>query len=983
MTDTLSSVERAVPSSTPYRTKLIEVALPLQAINAASAREKSIRHGHPSTLHLWWARRPLAACRAVLFAQLVDDPSAVPEEFPTEEAQEAERQRLFRIIENLVPWENSTKEECLMPARREIARSVARSAGVAAPETDADVWRILREHAPPVLDPFCGGGSIPLEAQRLGLEAHASDLNPVAVLITKALIEIPPKFAGMPPVNPRDRDRGMGASWKGAAGLAADVRYYGEWMREEAFKRIGHLYPKAKLPGGGEATVIAWLWARTVKCPNPACGAQMPLVRSFALSTKKGKETWLEPVVDRTHNPPDVTFRVARGQVPSAKWTSIGVGSGLSNDKGKKAQATFQCIACHSGIAKGDYVDSEADDGRMGVMPLAVVAEGQRSRSYLGFDALRDREALVDADEFVVRPEVADHLPLQQARGTFASNAQGRMYGFKTFADYFTRRQLVTLSVFSDLVDKARDQAQRDAVAAGLSTDGDSQERQGSEAGSYANAVAMYLAFVIDKLADRSSTICTWDSSPKMEALRNTFARQAIPMTWDFAEGNPFSESSGNWIFCVDWVADAVRSAPARREARVIQADAAGETAPGWGVASTDPPYYDNIGYADLSDFFYVWLRRSLRSIYPTLFNTVLTPKGQELVATAHRFGGSKQDAEKFFREGLEATFIRLHEAEDRRFPMTVYYAFKQVESGGDEPGIASTGWETMLTGLLRAGFAVSGTWPMRSELSNRMVASGTNALASSIVLVCRPRPEDANIATRREFIAALRGELPAALKLLTHASVAAVDLAQAAIGPGMRVFSRYAKVLESNGEPMTVRAALGLINQVLYEVEAEAESEDDADTRWAITWFEQYGMNEGPFGDAETLSKAKDTSVGGLVAAGIVEARGGKVRLRRRDELPADWDPLTDRRLTVWEVTQHLIRALDTGGEVAAADLLRKVGGLGESARDLAYALYLVADRKKWTEEGIAYNSLAVSWPEISRLAAGMGPAQAGLELG
>jgi putative DNA methylase len=759
----IPSFGRGTKTPSTYRTKLIEVALPLEAINVASAREKSIRHGHPSTLHLWWARRPLATCRAVLFAQMVDDPSAVPEEFPTEEAQEAERQRLFRIIEKLVQWEATNDESVLEPARREIARSVARAAGVPAPETQEEVQGVLEGHAPPVLDPFCGGGSIPLEAQRLGLEAHASDLNPVAVLITKAMIEIPPKFAGRSPANPTDRGRlgGSNDSWPRAAGLAADVRHYGGWMRDEAFKRIGHLYPEIRLPpeqGGREATVIAWLWARTVTCPNPACSARMPLVRSFWLCTKRGKETWVEPDVDRkVEGAPRISFTVHRGAATAEESRLVGSGSGFVNDRGKKVQATFLCVACKSGIAKGDYIDHEADQGRMGRMPLAVVAEGDRGRLYLPFDAADQAEADARAEALVKELARSDRLPTQQARGTFASNAQGRIYGFKTFADYFAPRQLVALTTFTDLVVEARERVLADARG-GRSDHGGTLGSGDLSATTYADAVATYLGLAVDRLVDRNSSICSWDTG--YVKIRNTFARQAIPMTWDYAEANPFSDSTGNFVGAVEWVAEVVSALPTGRSGVVWQADASKSLdISARPLISTDPPYYGNIGYADLSDFFYVWLRRALRTFLPDLFSTVLVPKAQELVATPHRFAGGAREAKQFFEEGLHESFAGMREKSDGAYPLTVYYAFKQTETEtGAEHGQAiatSTGWETMLSGLLRAGFSITGTWPVRSELTNRIIASGTNALASSIVLVCRPRTVTASLATRREFVTA------------------------------------------------------------------------------------------------------------------------------------------------------------------------------------------------------------------------------------
>lgn len=924
-------------ASSVTKKKLIEVSLPLEAINKESAREKSIRHGHPSTLHLWWSRKPLSTCRAVLFASLVDDPSAHPERFPTEEAQEAERRRLFGIIEELVKWENSNNETVLAKAREEIRRSCNGS-------------------PPPVLDPFCGGGSIPLEAQRLGLVAYASDLNPVAVLITKALIEIPPKFAGQSPVHPDAKRLDLGSTWRGAQGLAEDIRYYGAWMRDEAEKRIGYLYPKVRLSkdqGGGEATVIAWLWARTVTCPNPACGAQMPLVRSFALSTKKGKQAWVEPIVDPAAK--TVRFEVRTGQGRPQE--------GTVNRRGAR------CIVCDSPVPF-DHIRAEGKAGRMGARLMAIVAEGQRGRIYLPPNEEHARAAA--SAEPTWRPDT--DLP-EQALGF-----RVQLYGMTKHADLFTPRQLVALTTFSDLIPEARDRVLRDAIAAGLPDDGVRLADGGSGAQAYADAVAVYLGFALSKQADLGNSLCSWE--PIAQCPRHLFARQAIPMVWDYAEGNPLGNSSGAWLVFLDGIARAFKNSfdwvePAARGV-AKQADASLLETSASPLISTDPPYYDNIGYADLSDFFYVWLRRSLRDVFPDLFSTLLVPKAQELVATPYRFDGSKKKAKRFFEQGLRKAFENMKRVQAPGYPLTLYYAFKQAESeeadeNHKEAGqvTASTGWETMLEGLLGAGFLIDGTWPMRSELSNRLLAIGTNALASSIVLVCRPRPEDAPLGTRKEFVARLKREMPEALKKLQHGNIAPVDLAQAAIGPGMAVFSSYAKVLEPDGNPMTVRTALGLINQVLDEVLHEQESEYDQDTRWAVAWFEEFGTSPGEFGRAEILSKAKDTSVKGLEEAGILEAKGGKVRLLTRDELPADWDPTRDKRLTVWEVTQYLIRTLDRQGEQGAAELLRRVGlGYGEIARDLAYRLYTICERKKWAQEALAYNSLVVAWPELVRLA-------------
>lgn len=942
-----------------YRKKLIEVALPLDAINKESAREKSIRHGHPSTLHLWWARRPLAACRAVLFASLVDDPS---NDLPEDEAL-AERERLFDIIRELVKWENSSDERVLGMARKEILRSTGCN-------------------PPPVLDPFCGGGSIPLEAQRLGLEAHGSDLNPVAVMITKALIEIPPKFAGEPPVNPESRETADLSSWRGAQGLAEDVRHYGRWMRDEAEKRIGHLYPKG--PNG--ETVIAWLWARTVRCPNPACGATMPLVRSFWLSKKPNKQAWVEPVVvggDATHNGRlGIRFVVKDNQKDGAPPDPPKLGRG----------AKFRCLVCDQ-ISDDAHIKAEGKAGRMGQQLMAVVAEGQRGRKYL--EATEEHVAVAEK----ARPGWGPEQELPDNTRWFSPP----IFGMTTFADLFTPRQLVALTTFSDLVGEAREEVYRDALLAGrmpASPVGEARERARKDAlaalarasrshdedeeraTAYADAVATYLAFAVDRLADRSSTICSWDVS--RDNVRNVFARQAIPMTWDFAEANAFSGSTGNFVSMVEWVAECVDASPASINGEAHQQDATGSIN---GIErpliSTDPPYYDNIGYADLSDFFYVWLRRSLGSVYPEVFGTMLVPKSAELVATPYRFAGSKQQAREFFESGLGAAFARMREKANPDYPVTIYYAFKQAESekpsanggvGGDDHGVlavASTGWETMLTGLMQAGFQITGTWPMRTELTNRPVATGTNALASSVVMVCLPRPADAPVASRRDFQNALRRELPGALEVMMRENVAPVDLAQATIGPGMAIYSCYSKVVEADGSPMRVRTALQIINQALDEHLSEAEGDVDPHTRFALTWFEQRGMQDGPYGDAETIAGARNVSVRGVQEAGILEARAGKVRLLPREKLAGEWDPATDGRLTDWEIVQHLIRTLNTEGETGAALLLARIGERGEAARDLAYRLYGICERKKWAEEALAYNGLVVSWPEITRLAA------------
>nr|WP_279611290.1 hypothetical protein [Thermostichus vulcanus] len=1128
------------------------------------------------------------------------------------------------VVRGLVSWDDVNKANSseLEAAQQEIARCLAWARGEEPPTEPAAVRQYIAKYAPPVYDPFAGGGSIPLEAQRLGLEAHASDLNPVAVLINKALIEIPPKFKDQPPVNPEVRseyggvrsevrqgdalpridrlaegdgsssgslssssevaqggnlrdpfsdnasdrisasqhsrglDKGIGEgkstvfsdsarlfsrdgdltnplrepgmvsdgsdsnaekpagrgesntdhnaakdkkremrseepgvrsekkitqfsllsshSYSGAQGLAADVRYYGQWMRDRAFERIGHLYPKVEVRSedrevskengevskengevskengevskenrevskengevskengevskengevskengeaskeNGEAskpsaltpsspslltskssflTVIAWLWARTVKCPNPACGCQMPLVRSFQLSTKKGKEAWVEPEVinhEDTKDTKEDLRDLCDFVVPKIRFV-VKSGTGKAPEGTIITRKGAVCPACSTPV-QFKYIRSEGMQGHLNQQLMAIVAEGKNGRIYISPN--EEHERIANSAQPSWKPD--GELPKKHR------NFQTPAYGMPNLGDLFTPRQLVALTTFSDLVAEARKQAIQDAIAAGLPDDDVPLHEGGTGARAYGEAIATYLGFGIDRSADRNSSLCSWDVS--RDSTRNTFGRQAIPMVWDFAEANPFIDSTGNFLGAIDWIAKVLEIAFPNSQSQAHQQDATAphphDTTPK--LISTDPPYYDAVPYADLSDFFYVWLRRSLGSIYPNIFSTLLVPKAQELVATPYRFGGDKQKAKEFFEAGLGKAFERLHQIVHSDYPLTVYYAFKQTEEDPSENGLgeeadmddtpvplsrsgrgargegkASTGWETMLEGLISKGFSIDGTWPMRSGLSNRMVARGTNALASSIVLVCRPRPADAPKITRRQFLTELKRQLPPALKTLQQGSIAPVDLAQASIGPGMAVFSQYAAVLENDGSPMRVRTALQLINQILDEYLTEQEGEFDSDTRWALTWFEQHQFEPGQYGDAETLSKAKNTSIQGMVEAGILEAKGGKVRLLKRSELKSDWDPNSDSRMPDWEIAQYLIHELDQKGEMGAAELLAKLGNRGEIARDLAYRLYSLCDRKGWTQEALPYNSLVISWPEITRLASGV----------
>ena len=901
--------------------KLIEVALPLDAINEASAREKSIRHGHPSTLHLWWARRPLAAARAVIWSSLVDDPSSHPEEFPTEEEQNRERERLFGILEELVIWENSNNERVLDAARAEIKKSMG-------------------DDLPPLLDPFAGGGAIPLEALRLGLKAYAQDLNPVAVTINKAMIEIPPLFAGRPAVNPDARKREGMQSWEGNAGLAADVEYYGNWMRDEAFKRIGHLYPKVKVPeeqGGGEATVIAWIWARTVTCPNPACGHETVLVRSFDLSKKKGKEWHVKPICENG----EIRFEVRPG---------------MSEREGTVNRRGATCVHCGSPIGF-DHVRAESCAGSMNARLMAVVAEGARGRIYITPDSTQIDAANVDSPDDYPEGKLA----------YYPGHLNTNVYGLDEFWKLFTNRQLTALTTFSDLVHEAQEKTERDALAAGLSDDGVGISAHGTGARAYGEAVGVYLAFAVDKMIDRGATVCSWDCS--RESLRNAFGRQAIQMTWDYAEMNPFSHSTGCFANSVNWIISVLVNSPSHPlGGSARQFDAQSDNGMRNILVSTDPPYYDNIGYADLSDFFYVWLRRSLRSTYPELFGTMLVPKHEELVATPYRENRGKDGAKRFFEQGMFQTFKQVYEYAREDVPVTIYYAFKQSETEkvNDSNATASTGWETMLAAIIRAGFSITGTWPMRTEMANRNIASGANALASSIVLVCRKREPDAPMATRRDFVAALKRELRPALDKLRTSNIAPVDMAQSAIGPGIGVYSRFSKVLEADGSEMTVRTALQIINQELDLYFSDQDSDLDRESRFCVELFTQCAFNEIRFGEADVLARAKNTSIDVLVEKGALSASKGVVRLLGRDELKEIPDPDF-----CWLFTQRLVRAMETGGIEACAKMVSGcLDNRAENAKALAYRLYTIADRKGWSAEGQAYNTLVISWPQIQERA-------------
>lgn len=919
--------------TTNYKKKLIEVAIPLEAINIASQHEKAIRQGHPSSLHQYWARRPLAACRAVLFAQMVDDPSSHPDKFPSEEDQRQERERLFKIIEQIVLWENSSNREVLELAQNEIAASCG-------------------EQIPSVYDPFSGAASIPLEAQRLGIPSYGSDLNPLAVLIGKALIEIPRNFNNFPSINPSiasDPLKNQLWAGRGAQGLSADVKYYGDRVRKLAEAKLGQYYPSIELPkdlGGGNATVIAWIWTRTVRTPNPAFhGAETPLIKSTQVCQKKGKERWVQVESDRDSN--GLIFKITKDK-PKILGTLGRTGA----------------VCVHTGDAIPlDYIREEGKAGRLGAKLMCVVAEGPKGRIYLSPTQL---------DE-----EIAARCPTVDFEGAKIDHWSGCtncvVYGLTDFSDLFTNRQLLALTTFSDCIREIRGEIIKDAIQAGISPTYNKITEDASSAELYATAIQLYLSFALDKLADLNNSLCRWES--KAECPRNLYGKQAIPMVWDFAESNPMSSSSGSWHIIIRGISNALSSCFTyindKNPALISHASAQEFVAPaGRLVISTDPPYYDNIPYSNLSDFFYIWLKRTIADQFPELFSTVVVPRASELVANQFRHG-SKSAAEDFFMTGMEKAMNRMAHASSDEFPATIFYAFKQSEVAVD--GITSKGWSTFLEAVIGSGYSVVGTWPMRTENSSRMMGQGNNALANSVVLVCRKKLADAEIVTRAEFIRALKRELPPAISELQSVNIAPADMPQSAIGPGMGIFSRYKAVLESDDSPMNVKTALQLINRELMEYLDGVQGEFDADTRFAITWFEQNGLNAGEYGTAQSIATARGITVESVKHAGIVESSAGKVRILTREELDPDWNPNEDKHLTIWECLQHLVSIHGNEGlSDPTAILFQQIGDKADAVKDLAYCLYdICANKRKDAKEATAYNALIADWTELSRLAA------------
>ena len=951
--------------------KLIEVSLPLDEINESSAKEKSIRVGHPSTTHLWWSRKPLATSKAVLFAQLVNDPGRNRGSFPGKTRQQAdlEREKLFEIIRDLVKWEKCNDEDVLARARNEIQKSWAETCELNNFKDGFNPNRL-----PSLIDPFCGGGSIPLEAQRLGISAEGTDLNPVAVILTKSLIEIASKFTDHVPVGrslESHEQKKFLEDWSGTRGFAEDVTRYGGIFKELAYEKLGHLYPKVKVTKemvseqpelknheGEELEVICWLWARTIKSPNPAYqNWEIPLTTKWVLSKKQ--KTWIEPHIDKG----EITYKVKKGDKVPAKAES---GTKIS-------QGAFECLLSGTPI-KYEYIDKVAESEGLGSKLIAVVAKGKKGRIYIS--PSKDMENLAKS----ATPPWTLDVP---CRGTFASNAQGRRYGFNVFGDYFTSRQMTALSVMCDLVLELKDIITKDALEKGLSKDDTPLDQGGSGALAFAQAISVYISLALDRLAMSGNSLCRWNAVG--EKVQHSFGQQGIAMIWEYAEANFFSSATGSIDAAIKLVADPLALLPASTGSTARQSDAISTEGYKDKIVSTDPPYYDNVLYSDLSDFFYVWMRKTLRSIYPSIFSTITTPKNNELVVVPSRHE-NQEDADNFFMTGMERALRNLCGETHPAYPVTIYYAFKQSES--KKADAISKGWEVFLEAVVRAGFVITGTWPMRTEMKTRQVAMDSNALASSLVLVCRPRGDKAGTISRRDFQKELRQFLPESLEIMIggetgQSPVAPVDLAQAAIGPGMEIFSKYESVLNQDGSSMSVHDALILINRAISEYLSPESESFDADTQFCSSLFDQYGWGAGSFGEADTLSRAKGTSVDGVREAGVVESGGGKVRLLKWAEYKADWDPTTDNRTPVWEACHQMIRSLNNQGESAAGALLAKMPEKGESIRQLAYHLYTLCERKKWAEEARAYNELIGSWHAIVAASHEVGHSGSQTELG
>ncbi len=876
--------------------KLIEVApfLPLDAISVAAKADKDKKTGTIKNVHKWFAPMPTPALRALIFSAVVDAPD-----------DDKEREGLLELVKRLVPADGNPPD------------------AVTLDEAKAAIRKSTGGDLPTIFDPFCGGGSTLIEAQRLGLPAEGSDLNPVPVLITRTLTQLIPSVSGRAPLV-GDPTQFGGISGGPLTGLLADVQHYAERVRERVWNEVGHLYPSG--PNG--ETIIAWLWARTTVCPNPACGATMPLVTSTWISKRKND---------------------TRGLVASPTGTGVefSIAAAPSPASGTVVRTGATCLNCGTTTPLGTIRDQAGREG-LGTQLLCLAVDGASGRAYLAPDTTTVPHSTASGDLDVDLPERALGFRVQA-------------YGMRTQADIYTTRQLAMLDAFAEAIADVPEQAVAD----------------GGDA-TYAATVASILGLALGKLAQSNSTQVRWNvRSTGSSKAEPAFGRHAMPMVWDFTETNPFGGSVGDWLGQVNSVTGGIRSLPLGDPSSVRRADARSTALelrkPV--VIVTDPPYFDQIGYADLSDYFYVWHRKALRKVHPDLYATIVTPKDPELIATPYRHDGSKEDAAEYFVNGFTDTFRSLKSALLPQHPILIVYAHQQEEKSS--LGTASTGWDAMLEAVLDAGLVIEGTLPVHGSYKAKLISIGTNSLASYIVMVCRPRTGNANPGSIADLRAALRTRLPDAAKALLGSGESMVDIRQAAIGPGMEVFSQFSEIFDGT-DPITVRRALTIINEELGRILDEHLGEVDDETRWASQWYADHEFEVGEFDEGRKLANTYGLGMDGLVEAGIIESRRGKVRLLKRSELPTGWTG--DSRTPVWEACQHLVKALTDGpsaGERAAAELLAALGPLASGSRELAQYLTNLAIENGWTDDAIAYDSLVKSWPRIEQLSADVSTAE------
>ncbi|MBE5441042.1 DUF1156 domain-containing protein [Mycobacteroides abscessus] len=884
------------------RRKLVEVALPLDEINAACKADKGRAHGTLKNLHKWFAPMPVPAWRALIFAALVDDPE-----------DDNKRVLLLDLIKRLVAnGADLPDDDAITEANEVLARQYPNG-------------------RPVVHDPFCGGGSTLVEAQRLGLESLGSDLNPVPVLISRTLTEILPRLNGQQPLHPQtqatssgalfdDRSRGS-LSYAGLDGLIRDVMYYAQGIGVRARERLARHYPSES-----SETVVAWLWARTARCPNPTCGVETVLTTSWWLSKRKGDMAWIQPRTENGGVYLDVVTGQRSGAAPQPPKSPRG--------------ATFTCLGCGNSI-KEEEIESQAVSGGLGLRMTSVVVEDANGRrTYRAPNAVEIEAARVDLSGY----DIPDQVPV-------GDGGTRNRFGMTSQADLYGERQLATMCVLADLVAETYDE---------ILDEGGSKE--------WARAVTTVLGLGIGRFAQFASSQARWTVRDAVSSFEGAFPRNDIPVTWDYYEINPWGEAGPSWTQTFVSTTRALKNVVPGGVGTVVIGDARKVTASRPALVATDPPYFDAIGYADLSDYFYVWHRRALRAVHPDLYSTMAAPKVGELTAIATHHGNSRPTARNYFIEGFTETFRSLQLSMAADLPMVVVYASREQKGSADE----QSRWSSILTAIVKADMEITGTWPILGTTDRRMIGQGTNAVATYVAMVCRPRTENASVTTLNEFSRALRRGLSTRVRDLQAASILPIDLAQAAMGPGMQIYSRYRAVLDQAGAPVDVEQALRIINASLGEVLDEQEGELDAESRFASRWWDQHGWTSAPYGEADKVARPLGISVDDVVRAQVASSVGGKVRLLGLEELDSDWTPSSDSRPTAWEAVHHLVnRLVDRGGELEAARLLAELGTLQDPAMELAYRLHEIAARCGRATDQERYNALISSWAELVKLSA------------